>query len=380
MNILIAVDSFKGSISSFKGVNLIEEGILRANKDFKKDITIWKVPISDGGEGIADVLLYSLGGEKIYTTACDPLLRPINSYLVVLKDGTAVVETALVSGLELLKSDERNPMITSTYGVGQLISKALDLGCKKIIVGVGGTSTNDGGTGMAKALGVKFLDNEGKDIGFGGGSLSMLNKVDLEGIDKRVYDTEIVVASDVANVLYGKDGASYVYAPQKGATEEDVLELDRNLRHFGDVIQRDLNLDVNSVLGAGAGGGLGCGIYTFLNGSIKPGAELVMEFVGFKEKARQADIIITGEGKVDSQTSFGKIAYQVGKVGKEFGKTVLCVCGTMSPGYEKLYSEGINAFFSIINRPMSLEEAIQKGEVHLLEQTENLFRLIFSII
>ncbi|SHM64328.1 glycerate kinase [Caldanaerovirga acetigignens] len=377
VNILIAPDSFKGSLTSLQAANAIERGILKAASCVGVKVDVDKVPMADGGEGTVEAIICAAGGRMVRTKALDPLGRETDSFFGLLPDGTAVIEMAAASGLNLLKPEERNPMKTTTYGTGQLIKAALDYGSRKLIIGIGGSATNDGGTGMAQALGVRFLDAEGKEIGFGGGELSRIAKIDVSGLDPRVKEAEIVVACDVKNVLCGPQGASAVYGPQKGATPEMVKILDENLRHLAWIIKRDLGKDVLEVPGSGAAGGLGAALIAFLDARMKPGIEIIMEITKFEKKLKEADMVITGEGSTDSQTLYGKVPLGIGRMACKWRKPLVCISGSLKRGYEALYAEGITAFFSITSGPMTLEEAMKRGEELLEKTSENVFRLYF---
>lgn len=399
MNIVIAPDSFKGSLTALQAAEAIERGVKRALKDkkektqnfaenmiyngglpdsdFKYDVEIIKIPMADGGEGTVEALITALGGKTIATRALDPLGREIDSFFGILPDGTAIIEMAAASGLNLIKSEERNPLKTTTYGTGQLIKAALDKGCRKIIIGIGGSATNDGGVGMAQALGTKFLDKQGKEIGFGGSELSKIENIAISGLDSRVHDTKFIIASDVKNMLCGPQGASAVYGPQKGATQEMVELLDRNLEHLSNIIKRDLGKDVSQIPGSGAAGGLGAALIAFLGADMKPGIDIIMDLADFSQKVKGADLVITGEGSTDFQTIFGKVPFGVAQVAKKYGKPVICISGSLGKGYEKLFDAGITALFSIVNKPMTLEEAMERGGELLEKVTENIFRIYF---
>lgn len=284
---------------------------------------------------------------------------------------------AAASGLDLINKDERNPMKTTTYGTGQLIKAAMDLGCKNIIVGIGGSATNDGGVGMAQALGAKFQDKAGCDLKFGGGYLGQLYKIDMSDFDGRVKDVNFIIASDVKNPLCGPKGASAVYGPQKGATKEMVKILDKNLCHLAEVIKKDLSEDVANLPGAGAAGGLGAALTAFLGAQSRPGIDIVMELSNFEEKVRDVDLVLTGEGATDYQTKFGKVPFGVAQIAKKYHKPVICISGSLLKGYEKLYDCGISAMFSIVNRPMELKEAMEKGEELLKDVTCNIIKTFF---
>ena len=368
MRIVVAPDSFKGSLSSIQAANAIEKGIIGAAQTCREPVEVIKVPIADGGEGTVEAIITANKGEIVKTRVLDPLGREIDSFFGILPDNSAVIEMAAASGLNLLGDDERNPMKTTTYGTGQLIKEALDYGCKRIIIGIGGSATNDGGVGMAQALGISFLDNQGNQIGFGGGELSKISKIDVSLLDPRIKDTVITIASDVKNPLCGPNGASAVYGPQKGATPEMVETLDRNLKHLAKTIHEQLNIDILNVPGSGAAGGLGAGLMAFLGAKFCLGIKLVTELARLEEKIQRADLVVTGEGSTDYQTLFGKVPHGIADIAKKYSKPVICISGSLGKGYEQLYNEGIDAFFSIVNRPMSLEEAMNNAEV-LLEQT-----------
>ena len=378
MKIIVAPDSFKGSLSSIQAANAIEKGIMKAARNCQEPVEVIKVPMADGGEGTVEAVISAVGGDIISTKVIDPLGREIDSFFGILPDNTAIIEMAAASGLNLLSEKERNPMKTTTYGTGQLIKKALDYGCKEIIIGIGGSATNDGGVGMAQALGIRFLDKEGNQIAFGGGELYKIEEIDTSSLDPRINDTIITIASDVKNTLCGPNGASAVYGPQKGATPEMVEILDRNLEHLAAVIKKQLNKDVLNVPGSGAAGGLGAALIAFLEAEFCMGIKLVMELVQLEEKIKNADMVITGEGSTDYQTLFGKVPLGIAKIAKKHNKPVVCISGSLGKGYENLYQEGIKAFFSIVNRPMSLEEAMDKGEELLTKVTENIFRLLWK--
>jgi glycerate kinase len=376
MKVIVSPDSFKGSLSAIQVANAIERGAKKAQKVGRK-IEFIKIPMADGGEGTVEAIIAGMGGQIRYTNVLNPLGQEIRSFFGILPNYTAVIEMAAASGLNLIGDQERNPLLTTTYGTGQLILAGLDAGCKKIIIGIGGSATNDGGVGMAQALGIKFLDQENRSIGFGGGELSKIQKIDISGIDPRIQNTTFIVASDVKNVLCGSDGATAVYGPQKGANQEMIAVLDSNLRHLADVIQKFLQKDIAHIAGSGAAGGLGGGLIAFLGARIQSGIQIVMELTHYAELVRQADLVITGEGCTDFQTMFGKVPFGVAQIAKSYSKPVICISGTLGDGYEKLSEIGITSFFSIINRPMVLDEAMRKGEELLEKLSENVFNLYF---
>jgi glycerate kinase len=377
MKIVIAPDSFKGSLSAKEICDCIEKGIRKVNNS----VEIVKVPMADGGEGTVQSLIDCTGGTLVKKIVRDPLCRGVEAFYGILGDRkTAVIEMAAASGLPLLEGDERNPLITTTFGTGELIRDSMDRGCSNLIIGLGGSATNDGGAGMLMALGAKFLDGDGYSIGLGGKYLKRLRKIDLSGLDERIKKCSITAACDVNNPLCGPSGASHVFGPQKGADENAVKILDDALLHFAEVIKKDLGISVADLPGAGAAGGLGAGLTAFLNAKLKKGIDIVIETTGFEDKVRNADIVITGEGSIDYQTQFGKTPYGVAVVAGKYGVPVIGICGSIGDGVEVLYSKGFNSIFSIIDKPMSLEEALEKSAQLVEDAAERIIRsaLIFS--
>ncbi|GBC99191.1 Glycerate 2-kinase [bacterium HR17] len=369
MTILIAPDSFKGSASARQAVQAIADGLRIALPDAHFDL----VPMADGGEGTVEALVAATGGHIVRCTVTGPLGEPVEAFFGVLGDGaTAVIEMAAAAGLHLVPPQKRNPLVTTTYGVGELIKAALDAGCRRLIVGIGGSGTNDGGAGMAQALGAKLLDEHGNDIGFGGGALSRLARIDLSGMDKRVWDAEIWVACDVTNPLTGPQGASAVYGPQKGATPDMVRQLDANLRHYAAIIRRDVGVDVETVAGAGAAGGLGAGLMAFCRAKLRRGVALVIDAVRLDERVQRADIVVTGEGKLDFQTGFGKVPHGVAQVAKRYGKPVIALVGQLGDGAERCREWGIDACFTILSKPMTETEAMENALTLLRRTAEEL--------
>ncbi|MER3500279.1 MAG: glycerate kinase [Candidatus Fervidibacterota bacterium] len=355
MRFVIAPDSFKGSSSAKEVAQAIAEGLREALPDAECDL----VPMADGGEGTVEALVAATGGEIVKVRVTGPLGEPVDAFFGLLGDRhTAVIEMAAAAGLHLVPPEKRNPMVTTTYGVGELIKAALDAGCRKLIIGIGGSATNDGGAGMAQALGARLLDASGNEIGFGGGALAKLARIDVSGLDLRVREAEIWVACDVTNPLTGPQGASAVYGPQKGATTEMVQLLDANLRHYAALLRRDLGVDVEQMQGAGAAGGLGAGLMAFCQAKLRRGVELVIEAVRLEERVRDAEFVITGEGKLDFQTGYGKVPHGVAQVAKRFGKPVIAIVGQLGEGAEKCREWGIDACFSILTKPMSELEAM----------------------
>lgn len=371
--IVIAPDSFKGSMSAKEVCQAIERGI----KTILNDVEIIKIPMADGGEGTVETLVDATAGEIIKLYTLDPLGNKAESYFGILGDGrTAVIEMALASGLTMVPSNMRNPLVTTTYGTGQLIKAALDHGCKEFIIGIGGSATNDGGVGMAQALGVRFLDKDGQEIGFGGGGLSALEKIDLSQLDARVKEVIFKVACDVDNPLCGPKGASHVFGPQKGANQAMARLLDENLAHLAEIIQRDMGIAVKNEPGAGAAGGLGAGLMAFCNARLQRGIELVIEATKLEEKVQGANLVITGEGQMDFQTAHGKTPYGVAQVAKKYNIPVVALVGSIGTGVEILYEKGIDSIFSIATGPMSLEECMKNGSVLLERTAERVIRVL----
>jgi glycerate kinase len=376
MRFVIAPDSFKGSASAREVAQAIAEGLKAALPDAVCDL----VPMADGGEGTVDALVAATGGRIVSVRVTGPLGEPVDSFFGILGDGeTAVIEMAAAAGLHLVPPEKRNPMVTTTYGVGELMRAALDAGCRRLIIGIGGSATNDGGAGMAQALGVRLLDEQGNEIGFGGGALERLARLDLSDFDRRVWDAEILVACDVTNPLTGPNGASAVYGPQKGATPEMVRQLDANLRHYAAVLQRDLGVEVETVAGAGAAGGLGAGLLAFCRAQLRRGVELVIHAVRLPERVQKADLVITGEGCLDFQTGFGKVPHGVAQVAKRYGKSVIALVGQLSEGAERCRQWGIDACFPILSKPMSEQEAMANAIPLLRRAAEELGWLLRSV-
>jgi glycerate kinase len=370
--IVIAPDSFKGSLSSTEAAQAMARGVQRALPEAELVL----LPLSDGGEGLVESLVTASGGELLEYEVTGPLGTPVTAQMGLMGGGrTAVIEMAQASGLVLVPEAERNPLVTTTFGTGELIAKALDLGCDHLIIGIGGSATNDGGMGMAQALGVRFLDGEGELLGSGGGELARLASIDLSRLDPRLEDVRIEVACDVNNPLTGPQGASHVYGPQKGATPEMVEFLDAALARYDRILQRDAGQDVGRVPGAGAAGGLGAGLMALLGGRLVSGIELVLSALDFETKAAGASLVLTGEGKFDAQSAYGKVPMGVARRSRALGVPVVVIAGTVLPSAEILHGEGVSAYFSIINRPMSLKEAME-GAVELLEnQVAEVIRL-----
>lgn len=324
MKIVVASDSFKGSLTSAEVADSIEKGI----RDVLPSAEVVKVAVGDGGEGTVDALLETMGGRRVSVEVSDPLKRPCKAEYAILSDSyTAVMEMSSASGLTLLKHEERNPMLASTYGTGQMIADALDRGCRRFLIGIGGSATNDAGMGMMEALGCRFLDEDGNALRGCGEALSRVVTFDMSDLRPEAGESEFIVACDVDSPLHGPQGAAYVYGPQKGATSEMLIRLDDGLRNMSDLIVREMGIQVADMPGAGAAGGLGGAFKAFLNAELRKGAEMVLDAIGFDEIIKDADLVITGEGRIDAQTMTGKLPYEVARRAGIRGIPVLAICG-----------------------------------------------------
>ena len=373
MRIVVAPDSYKGSVSALGVAQAMEKGILRIFPDAE----VRKIPIADGGEGTVEALVTATGGTLHQLPVTGPLGEPLTALWGVLGDGqTAVIEMAAASGLPLIPAEQRNPRIASTYGTGELLRAALDAGLRKIIIGIGGSATNDGGAGMARALGARFSADDGEELPDGGAALARLKYIDLTGLDPRLQDSEITVACDVDNPLCGPRGASAVFGPQKGATPEVVAELDAALAHFAVIAAQATGRAIAKLPGAGAAGGLGAGLMFFTPAKLKPGVEIVLDAVGFAEVVKEAAFVITGEGRTDFQTAFGKAPVGVAKVAKQFNIPVFCLSGGLGDGADDVLAQGIDAVMSICDRPLSLEDCMRTGRALIESASARLCRII----
>ena len=376
MKVVIAPDSYKGCLSALEVAKAMERGVLSVFPSAE----VRKIPIADGGEGTVAALVTATNGQLRQTEVTDPLGNKIIAHWGVLGDGrTAVIEMAAASGLPLVPKEKRDPRVTTTYGTGELIKAALADGLAKIIIGIGGSATNDGGTGMARALGVRFLDAAGQEVAAGGGSLAEICQIDTTGLDPRLKNTEIVVACDVDNPLCGTRGASAVFGPQKGATPEMVQQLDAGLAKYASCARQATGRDVAEKAGAGAAGGLGAGLMFFTPAQLKPGVEIVLDAVGFSDIVRDADFVITGEGRTDFQTAFGKAPVGVAKVAKTHGAPVFCISGGLGEGADDVLAQGIDAVMSICDRPLSLEECMAAGAQLIEPAAARLSRIVKAV-
>lgn len=373
MRIVIAPQSLKGSLTAAEAGLAIARGVLVVYPE--ADIAI--VPVADGGEGTVQALVDATGGRIVEQTVTGPLSEPVTAFFGLLGDGrTAAIEMAACAGLPLVPPALRDPRITTTYGVGELILAALDQGCRHFIIGIGGSATNDGGAGMAQALGASLMTHEGKAIGRGGAALTTLAYISTATMDARLSSCSFDVACDVNNPLCGPMGASAVYGPQKGATPEMVVQLDDALAHYAEVIERDLGVSVRDVPGAGAAGGLGAGLMAFLRATLRPGAQIVLEAVKLEEQLSSADLVITAEGQLDAQTAYGKSVGAVAALAKRYRLPVLALAGSLGEDYRTIYTLGIDAIAVLPSGPMTLSYAMEHAAQLISDATERVLRTL----
>ena len=372
LRFVIAPDSFKESLSAVQAAQAMQRGILRQFPDAICRL----VPLADGGEGTVDALLNACAGQKVACRVRGPLpQQQVESYFALMDEGkTAVIEMAKANGIHLIPLAQRNPALTSTYGTGEMIRQALDLGVSKIVIGLGGSVTNDAGSGMVQALGVKFLDQAGLEVQPCGGNLKQICEIDLSALDARLATTEMLIASDVNNPLCGEYGASAIFGPQKGATPELVKILDQNLGYFANLVETTLGVNVQHQAGAGAAGGLGFGLLAFARAKIQSGVELLIQQTGLAEKIAQADVVLTGEGKIDRQTFMGKTPFGVAQVAKSLNKPVYAFAGMIGEGIEPLLEAGLTQIIGINPPDISVEDAIRNAENNLTDSVENVMQ------
>lgn len=371
-NFILVPDSFKGTLSAIEVCNIMKSSI----KNLYKDANIISVPVADGGEGTVDAFLYALGGEKKSIWVSDAFNeQKILAHYAMLKDDIAVIEMAACAGLPLVKN-RLEPDKTTTFGVGELIIDAVNSGAKKIILGLGGSATNDGGCGMAAALGVKFKDEQDQEFIPTGGTLSQIYKIDMNNIYSKIKDIEFISMCDVNNPLCGKLGASAVFAPQKGADEDMVKSLDEGLAHLAKIIKRDLHIEVKDIKGAGAAGGLGAGSIAFLQSKLTKGIDVILDTINFDELVSKADIVFTGEGKFDSQSLHGKVVMGVANRSQKYKTPVIVVTGAIGENIQEAYNKGITAIFSINKEPMEFSKSALKSKENMILTMENILRLL----
>ena len=376
MQIVVAPDSLKECLTATQVALAISEGIKRVFPD----AGITCIPIADGGEGTVEALVSATGGKIIPTPSMDALNRPIQSYYGILGDGnTAVIEMAAASGIELLASTERNPLITSTFGTGLLIKAVLDAGFTNLIIGIGGSATNDGGAGMAQALAFGLYDCNGMSIEAGGGSLGNLHSIDPSKVHPLLHKAKITVACDVRNPLLGPTGATAIYGPQKGATPEMLVTLERSMTHYANMLHQELGIDVSELSGAGAAGGLGAGLMAFCKAEMVSGFELISQLANLEEHIAEAFMVFTAEGKIDAQTAFGKTVSGVAQLAKRYKVHIIALAGRVEGGLNELYEHGLTAAFAIGNRPMGLEESKARASELLADTAEQVMRTVKGV-
>ena len=369
MKIVIAPDSWKESLSALEVATAIEQGF----REIYPDAEYVKLPVADGGEGTVEAMIAATQGAERHAWVTGPLGEKVNASWGISGDGkTAFIEMAAASGLGLVPPAQRNPLLTTSRGTGELILQALEHGARKIIIGIGGSATNDGGAGMVQALGARLRDANGVDIGDGGGSLACLNSIDLSALDVRLQECSIHVACDVSNPLTGETGASWIFGPQKGATEAMILELDRNLEHYADVIKRTLRVDVKEVAGAGAAGGMGAALMAFLNAELRSGIEIVTQALNLEEHILDCSLVVTGEGRLDSQSISGKVPVGVASVAKKYHKPVIGIAGSLTRDVDVVHQHGIDAVFSVIYTICSLEDALENASENVRMAARNI--------
>jgi glycerate kinase len=373
MKVVIAPDSFKESLSALQVAEAIEAGV----REIFPDADIVKLPVADGGEGTVQAMIDATGGRRVELEVTGPLGEPAGAFYGVASmpdsgAALAVIEMAAASGLEMVPPNRRNPMTATSRGTGELILHALDAGVRRFVLGVGGSATNDGGAGMLQALGVRLLDDGGAELGPGGAALARLARIDVSGLDPRVRDSVFDIACDVNNPLVGPNGASAIFGPQKGATPEMVAELDACLAHYGQLIARDLGQDIAGMPGAGAGGGIAAAMVVFLGGRLRPGIEIIAEAVGLEKAVRDADLVITGEGRIDGQSASGKTPVGVARVAKRHGKPVIGIGGGLARDAGAVHAHGIDAVFAAVCRPCTVEEALAQAHDNLRSAARNM--------
>lgn len=375
MKVVIAIDSLKGSLSSMEAGMAIKDGILAA----KPDAEVIVKPLADGGEGTTDALIEGMNGERIDLTVTGPMHTPVDAYYGYLKDtNTAVMEMASAAGITLVPDSEKNPLLATSYGVGEMINDAIQRGCRNFIIGIGGSVTNDGGIGMLKALGVRFLDENGEDAGEGGQALAKIARIDVFGMNPLLKECHIQVACDVNNPLCGENGSTYVYGPQKGVTEDMKKTLDETMAHFARVTSETLENDYMNTPGAGAAGGLGYAFLAYTGAALTPGIELILDAVGLEEELSGADVVVTGEGRLDFQTAMGKAPVGVARLAKKYNAKVIAFAGSVTKEATACNKEGIDAFFPILRGVCTLAEAMDPvaARNNMTATVEQVFRLL----
>lgn len=373
MKFVIAPDSFKESLTALEVATAIETGFKRVFPD----ADYVKLPMADGGEGTVQSLVDATQGKLIECEVTAPLGDKVKSFFGLSGDGkTAIIEMAAASGLHLVPPEKRNPLLTTSYGTGELIKLALDLGVESFILGIGGSATNDGGVGMLQALGMQCLDSQDKPIGFGGAELANIVKIDVQQLDPRLQQVHIEVACDVNNPLCGECGASAIFGPQKGATPEMVKQLDAALSHFAEIAERDCGKQIRDQAGAGAAGGMGGGLLLLPSVQLKAGIQIVLERLHLIDYVKDADVVITGEGRIDAQSIMGKTPIGVARTAKQFNKPVIAIAGCLREDYDVVFDHGIDAVFPIIHQLSDLSDILKQGEQNLISTAQNVARVL----
>lgn len=374
MKIIIAADSFKGSATSDKVSGSIEKGI---RKFSEIETEIKKIPIADGGEGTVDAVVKATDGVFEYMEVKGPLGKTVKAKFGFIHNDTAILEMAEASGINLISEEEKNPFKTNTYGVGEILKYILDKGIRKIFIGIGGSATNDGGAGMLHSLGVRFYDDRNNEIGYYPEELKKLSKVDISGLDKRIFESEIIVLSDVSNPLCGENGASYIYGPQKGASPEDIEVLDKILENYGNIVDRELKDSFMKKPGTGAAGGLGYALLSICRAEFRVGIDEIVKLIGLEEEIRNSDLIITGEGRIDNQSVNGKAPIGIARIAKKYGLPVIAIVGSSALQLDDIYQNGIDLVLDVINEPMKLEKAMSEVDKLLEFAGEKAIRAYF---
>jgi len=372
MKLLFASDSFKGSLTSEKTVELLG----RAARDVFGECETSGVPVADGGEGTVEAVIAAENGELVKLNVHGPLMEEAEAFYGVFDGTKAVIEMAAASGLPMVPEEKRNPLNTTTYGTGELIKDALEKGYRDISIAIGGSATNDGGMGCARALGVRFLDENGAELEGFGRDLAKVDRIDVSGLDDRIADTKITVMCDVTNPLCGENGATWTFGRQKGATEEIQKELEAGMCHYRDVIFATFGINCGDVQGAGAAGGLGAALKVFLNGQMKSGIETVLDLIRFDERLEGVDLVVTGEGRTDWQSCFGKVMQGVGMRAREHGVQVLGLSGSLGKGALDICNCGVASLMTTVNGPMPLSEALERAEELYYEGAVRMFRFV----
>ncbi len=375
MKIVLAPNALKGSLCASAAAAALARGVKRAAPDAE----VLCVPVADGGDGLVDVFLHALSGQEVRRNVTGPLWEDVSAAFCLVPDQKmAAIEMATASGLALLRPEQRNPLLTTTYGTGQLLAEALRMGARKLTIGIGGSATNDGGTGMACALGIRFLDDAGSEVKPNGGNLSRIRSIDDSRLMPEVRTACIEAACDVDNPLLGARGSAAVYAPQKGATPAQVAQLEAGLANLADCIERKYGLNVRDLPGAGAAGGMGAGLLAFLGAKLRKGIHLVFDAVGLEEKIRGADLVFTAEGQIDYQTRFGKAPAGVAELAQKYNIPCIAIAGGIGEGVEELHATGISAIFTLCPGPVSLPDAMSRGAEYMELVASQAMRLFLA--